>query len=420
MKWIAAAIGLAGTMCAIMGGFQAHKPVEIVITGDIDGFLTPCGCTVPMTGGIMRQATLVRQLRKSAEVLLLCNGAFVLGRGKQDDLKARSLAETLGALNVSAINLSPEDARRGIGAVQEIQNLTDNSLVCGSIRPISALPIRTTAVAGPILVGGVSAHPANIALSMGTYPIPEADAVRLLLREAADRSLMPALLLDGSQADARDLAERFPDLRLIVYRSTSDSPLEAEKIGQTLLVTPGQFGKSVIRLSVDGAAFSGYQVVRLNPDLKDDPLTKRFMADYLRSLDASGLLEEMVRRPSRAFAGSKTCGTCHKEAFNLWAGSKHSRAFGSLEVQGHAHDPDCVRCHVVGLDLSKGFRSRQLTPGLAAVGCESCHGPGKDHAARPHAVRLSKAGTEMCSKCHTPEQSPGFNALTMWAVIRHR
>lgn len=419
MRWPALAIGLSGTLCALFAGTQTPPPVKLIVTGEFDGRLAPCGCTSPMTGGIMRSASLIRRVRQSASAILVSNGALAIGYSRQDEMKTQTIGEYLGAMNVSAVSLTSEDARRGIGSLLTIQNLTNGALISGSVQPTALLTTKPDVVAGPFLIGDVSAEPAALARSLGTTPIDARTAVTSLLSAAKEQGLAPILLLDGNEEEGRALATQFPDLRLIVYRSSSDPPRRAPQAGSTLLVSPGPFGKYDIVLSYDGGRFN-YEPVSLTPDLKDDPETRQFMTGYLKAIDTAGFLDQIPRRPSKTYAGSRACASCHSSAYAIWAGSVHAKGLRSLEAVGHARDPDCVACHVVGLQNKGGFRSRAATPGLASVGCESCHGPGEAHVRRPTAVRMPKVSLDMCSRCHTSEQSPNFRASTYWALIRHR
>jgi len=271
-----------------------------------------------------------------------------------------------------------------------------------------------------MLIGGVSSHPSNLARPLGTRAISGDAPISSLIRDAKEEELVPVLLLDGTQNDAESTARKFPDLKLIVYRSSSESPLRPLRVGQTLLVTPGQFGKKVVSLSFDGKAFSDYQVVALGPDLVDDRDVSKLYKSYLHRVDQAGFLDRIVRKPSGAFAGTTACGQCHISSLRAWKNSTHALALANLEAQGHGRDPDCVTCHVVGLNLQGGYRSRLKTPDMANVGCESCHGSGARHSQKPLSIKMSKVGTVMCAKCHNPDQSPGFNPITFWGRIKHR
>jgi hypothetical protein len=262
-------------------------------------------------------------------------------------------------------------------------------------------------------------HSVSLASSLHAQATDTDEAVSKLLSEAKQLELTPILLLDGNEEEAKTLATKHQDLRMIVYRSPNTSPDAAETVGRTILVTPGEGGKTIVRTLYDGANFSAYQVLPLGPDVTDNVDVARFYKDYLRRVDARNFLATTARHPSNPFAGSKACESCHKQAYDTWVHSKHATAYRSLETKGHGKDPDCVSCHVVGLQNISGFRSRAQTPDLADVGCESCHGPGKLHVKNPRGAKMGTSQLSSCITCHTSEQSPNFKPLIYWPKIKH-
>lgn len=140
---------------------------------------------------------------------------------------------------------------------------------------------------------------------------------------------------------------------------------------------------------------------------------------YLKRVTSEKLLEQMPRSEGEKFAGSKTCGSCHADAYKIWANSLHSSALKTLENDGHARDPDCVSCHVVGLDKDTGFMDRSSTPELTDVGCESCHGAGSAHSMKPESIDMIKIGANSCMSCHVKNHSPKFDYERYWQKIKH-
>ncbi|MCX6127096.1 MAG: cytochrome c family protein [Proteobacteria bacterium] len=123
--------------------------------------------------------------------------------------------------------------------------------------------------------------------------------------------------------------------------------------------------------------------------------------------------------PSSEFLGSDACITCHESAYKVWSASKHSVAFATIKKVGRTEDPDCVSCHVVGFEAKGGFASEQLSPHLANVQCESCHGARKEHVLN----RLNRVKVDAklaCFSCHTPPHSPRFNFSSYWEKISHK
>jgi hypothetical protein len=136
--------------------------------------------------------------------------------------------------------------------------------------------------------------------------------------------------------------------------------------------------------------------------------------------------EELLKRVprlsdthGRGFAGTAACSGCHAGAHAVWGRSAHAKAFQTLVEAGHDRDPDCVGCHVVGLNTDGGFRSPAATPHLKDVGCESCHGGGAAHTQAPMTKKMPRTAAAACVQCHVPEHSPNFKYAQFWAKIRH-
>jgi hypothetical protein len=103
--------------------------------------------------------------------------------------------------------------------------------------------------------------------------------------------------------------------------------------------------------------------------------------------------------------------------------------------RGFSYDRDCAACHVNGFNLAveeRGFEKlysatwvgraegdSALTDQNMRVGCESCHGPGSEHAAAPSKQNIispaswpsTREGTDLkldlCNGCHTRGHSTG-------------
>ena len=110
------------------------------------------------------------------------------------------------------------------------------------------------------------------------------------------------------------------------------------------------------------------------------------------------------------YLGWKQCAGCHKEISDSWQNSRHAKAIESLKKSGQEGLPACVKCHVTGFEQPGGFIDYELTPEMAGVQCEECHGPGSEHVRKPTGQSMVKApGIEACRRCHTKGQDPGFD-----------
>ena len=111
------------------------------------------------------------------------------------------------------------------------------------------------------------------------------------------------------------------------------------------------------------------------------------------------------------FVGSSTCMVCHARQHADWALTLHGRALESLEAIGQDQNSSCLPCHTVGHGQEGGFVDRATTNDLASVGCESCHGPGRDHVMNVADESLRPVvsiASSVCGECHTGSHHPHF------------
>jgi hypothetical protein len=110
------------------------------------------------------------------------------------------------------------------------------------------------------------------------------------------------------------------------------------------------------------------------------------------------------------YIGARACKLCHKPAYKSWLRNhqKHAKAFKNLPAEYRA-DGRCLNCHTTGYGKPGGFVSLAETPGLIAVQCEACHGPGSAHKKAAmddpddlDRIRARIGKTFDCVQCHKP------------------
>lgn len=89
--------------------------------------------------------------------------------------------------------------------------------------------------------------------------------------------------------------------------------------------------------------------------------------------------------------GVGNCKECHKEQHASWKKTRMANSFNVLypgqkakekqlvgldPEKDYTHDESCLPCHTTGYGLVGGFVSIELTPEMAGIGCEACHGHG--------------------------------------------
>jgi peroxiredoxin len=150
-------------------------------------------------------------------------------------------------------------------------------------------------------------------------------------------------------------------------------------------------------------------------------ITKLPLAEKQKLLAERGAPRKDVLPTNAVFVGSAACRSCHAAEYETWSRSAHAGAVETLTAARKDRNPDCLRCHTTGFGRPGGFPEKGVPAehaDLAAVGCESCHGPGGDHVAEG----ARKIGTivslgdkcdscvilQICGSCHDDANDPGF------------
>ncbi len=82
--------------------------------------------------------------------------------------------------------------------------------------------------------------------------------------------------------------------------------------------------------------------------------------------------------PNQEYVGQKKCAACHFPQFRVWKQDGHAKAFEILPAK-YREDAECLTCHTTGFGTPTGYKDASMKH-LAGVTCESCHGPGSEHA----------------------------------------
>lgn len=359
--------------------------VTVIISGGARGHLSPCGCTKPMTGGFKRLATVVRQYKAHGDVVWLDTGDIIDTPGRQSQLKVETYAELMSDLGVDAVAYTNQDRTQGIGLLTAGTSLSRKKWLSSS----SDNPNYTIEKA-----------------SLGGLSVTMADGNSLAFETEKDSDL---LVFDGPQSQAN---QAHKEHQVRIYASDGIPTVNGADL------SPGSNLRGVVVATFRGGRFVSAKTVLLEPSVTDDPKADSIYRYYLKRVTQEKLIDKVPRESTDDFAGSKNCRSCHGKIYDQYLKTRHAVAYQSLVHQGHQADPDCVGCHVVGLNSVKGFWFDK-TPALAQVGCESCHGSGREHARNPKLFRLPKVESNKCISCHTPSNSPTFDFASYWKKIKH-
>lgn len=122
--------------------------------------------------------------------------------------------------------------------------------------------------------------------------------------------------------------------------------------------------------------------------------------------------------------GITGCSTCHEKQNDFWKNTRHANAYATLAQLGQSFNLQCLPCHVTAGQIndssveSEKLYLLSLNNDRQTIGCEVCHGAGKNHLLSPGEVRpVRRPPEEICTQCHTPDQDNNFDYQTKLAAI---
>jgi hypothetical protein len=395
---------------------QTYKPegtragsLTIFFTGGTLGALKPCGCSGGQLGGFERRRAVLSTVPREGR-LVVDTGSFVRSEGEQDLIKYTIIVQALGQLNYDLVSLSKQDIEIGRNLGELDGNDLGFSVIGVDAGTDAGVPAKFTRM---LPLQGRDVAVTIAALDAESRSV---EKIRELFAPQTDAMALNILIVSRCDPGVADsIAAQAPFVDCIVCPSESDEPIVSSEPGKRPLVfSPGRYGRYVCKLQATTGG--GGKALKLSLDLipvaenlPKDPALVSLYKDYQQFVKESNLLEKhdqfRVALPNGLeYAGSLSCKPCHDYEYEKWSGKSHANAFATLEEVGSQYDPECVVCHVVGMDYESGFITPEKTGHLKDVGCENCHGPGSQHIISGGKAKTTEPKSA-CVHCHTPEQS---------------
>ncbi len=407
-------------------------PLVVVVSGDTQGWIVPCGCASNQSGGMPRRGGYVESVRSEGHAIVADAGGALQGTSRYDRLKFEAILRGEMVMNVAAHNLGGPELTLGPKVLRDLAErlqvpfVSANAADAGGA-PLAA-PLRIVEAAGRrvALIGVVSPRYATERVRIA----PPRAAVLEAMQEAQGRYDAAIVLAYLPDEELRELVATLPEVDAVIGGPTRQ-PLRPERVGPVLLASATNQGKFLVRLDAPhpgGPPAWSAEIVELDGTLADDPRQVKNLHTYYEELAAAdlrptdtSLVRTLVASPDgQRVAGAASCRECHAADTAVWEATGHAHAWRSIRAKGAHVDPDCQRCHTTGYGLAGGFESVGRSPKRVDVGCESCHGPSSAHVEDPK-VRTPLFGraADFCTNCHDRENSPHFEFAPYWESIRH-
>ncbi len=162
-----------------------------------------------------------------------------------------------------------------------------------------------------------------------------------------------------------------------------------------------------------------YRFIAMETSLPDHPGVEKIIQATNEVVNALGKKRIQPKEGKNAasiprpvfteYRGWQSCASCHPKETEAWQGTRHAKAYTTLADKGQQFNFKCIPCHVTGMVSGESQENNALPQDFLAVGCESCHGPGKKHLENQQNTMSVHPAAEICLGCHNEDQDDDFD-----------
>jgi len=414
-------------------------PIQIFYSGNIKGYIEPCGCGGVTRGGLAKWSTFIKKNTPNAPInLIVDSGYFTLRQDIIKDLKTEYIAKVMSEIKYDAINISGRDIQQiDKNILMNLKEKYNLPFVSANIFHLNSMELLTK----PYIIKSFTYANKKINLGIfGLAPQINLEKKELIIKEPINvakemvkelntKCNLIILLTQLTQEESLLLAKEVGGIDIIIscgkFRVAKEK--RVTKVENTLILQPGSQGE-------DGASIIGYisnefkivsfeeKYEQLDKAISPDKEIVKIIDEYKEKVKEDNKFSNPFNpfiRPM--YAGVKKCSECHQKQYKKWKKTKHAKAFSSLQNVKEGKNPECLKCHTTKFNQDNGFLNYETSPDFANVGCEECHRLGIGHAFMAEVPSTSneimkisskpgKVDSEaICTKCHTNDKDANFN-----------
>ena len=361
----------------------------ILYTGNTKSHLEPCGCYQEQSGGLSRRAYAIERIREIGYPTFVVDAGNIFdGQEKIDAQRCQTNIKALAVMDCSAVALSNTDLTYDDKYLIQQKDLATFPFLSPSEMQKDFTEPYVTKQAGQHTIAFVAGEAPEQA-------VLEADVIVALGNPKEHEHIDVVILPDEVEAMQSDTKT------LYVGSKSEDKTL----------------GVLALWIDVNGEITNHYITqIALTGEVGESDVIREMLTDFYKGTaeeyKSSGLplfAEQALEKRNSAYISANTCKGCHEQEYHQWSATRHAFAYQTLIKKERYFDPNCVSCHTTGYGYATGFQIGDQDSTLKGVQCETCHGPGKQHAGNPKKTNIrSGKDTSLCLQCHDAEHSPGF------------
>jgi hypothetical protein len=360
------------------------------------------------------------------DVLLVDVGNFM---PYQQAIRADYAARLMGGMRYDAVNVGERELAEGIARVDSLARAHALPLVSASVlRADTRAPVFKPYVVRA--VGGVKVGVVGVTSPDMFALVPESqsralafagldESLKRWLPEARKRADLIVLLGQVSEEEALRLKGAYPGIDVVV-RGVRDIEQGAKQDGMRVArATRYGTGLGVLSVKVAKGGVTGVEdrKVTFAKGAMADIEFQRVYEDYMTRMAEEANRAAAQRAQVPPLPDPETCASCHEDQVAQWRATPHAHAWETIVKDGRTKDPECVTCHTTRYGERGGFVSVEATPGLAGVGCLSCHRISEGHP--NDTTEAPEITPQVCVSCHDPKNSPAFKYEAYLTKVRH-
>ena len=437
--------------CAGCGKRSGPQSVEILVSGDTQGWITPCGCASNQSGGLSHRASLIASYGDADQVLYLDAGGSASGATEYQRIKLEAILRGLQAMNLAAHNIGGPESALDPEQLAALADKTGVTWLSANLQSKSGdFPAQRVAIfqrgGMRIAVTGV-VDPALVKNNAWSTREPVAAILESLGEVKADVRVVLAYF---DEDGLRSLAQSLPEVDFVIGGPTGQA-MKPATIGPVTVLSATNKGKFLARIQFSRAADQHFRTTSIGPAEVTSELAenvaqvenlKRYYAALAErdfTVSEAGLASNLQGDSSYRIAGSESCAKCHAEDAAAWHASRHSHAWDDLVARQAHVDPFCQQCHTTGVwvrgwvhkrqpDSTLGARGmRKLSRALGGARCQSENQNAVSRGRELHSLprsrkqsairlrqllaedspRIAKAGSGQVAGKHSRKQSHG-------------
>jgi hypothetical protein len=273
------------------------KNIKIVATGETHAMLNACDCEHEPAGGFPKRATLIHELRKQNELILLDAGGFSGGgiydfytEGRpRDSIRTIAAIEAMAKIGYDAVAIGDEEVQYGADLLIYHANKAGLPLVSANCMYRSGSPV--TQLFRIVKKGDVTFGITAVTTTEKLFPIDTSviiedpvKSIQKIWKKLKKKSDYRVIISHLGEEETMRLAEHFPECDILVNGHRKMSIQPAIVMERQLVMQFGFQGKSISSVKFDPQSKSftpdPQDWINVEDHIADDPSVLKIVSDH--------------------------------------------------------------------------------------------------------------------------------------------